>query len=262
MDGAGFITQIQPPRFDQHLPASLLGTLSCHPSLYTAIRQNIKKDWQVKWIKLIILLQWDVLWGKNRWCWHSHGSRLICTAFSKHCWRPSRPTHSNGTPTYWPLRQDLTPHYSGMVWGSWQTAPTWPPDSPWSQLDPQESWGSHAKAMLPDPTGHPWGPVSDLSRLRHRTAGGAPWCQAIATPWADVRRCSVACTDFLKGRDLFVSQEGTLARVFAPRRAVYHVLTSQGGRLVCFTKQEGTLARFFGSKEGTLAHVLAPKRAF
>lgn len=169
MDGAGFITQIQPPRFDQHLPASLLGTLSCHPSLYTAISQNIKKDWRVKWIKLIILLQWDVLWGENRWCWHSRGSRLIVTAFSKHCCRPSRPPHSKGTPIYWPLQQDLPPHYSGMVWGSWQTASTWPPDSPRSQSDPQES---HAKAMVPDPTGHPWGPVSDLSRVRHMTAGG------------------------------------------------------------------------------------------
>ena len=35
-----------------------------------------------------------------------------------------------------------------------------------------------------------------------------------------------------------------------PKRAVYHVLTSQGGSLVCFANQEGTLAR-----------VLIPRRA-
>ena len=59
----------------------------------------------------------------------------------------------------------------------------------------------------------------------------------------------------------FGSQEGTLVRVLAPKRAVYHVLTSQRGSLVCFANQEGTLACFFGSQEGTLACVLAPKRA-
>ena len=59
----------------------------------------------------------------------------------------------------------------------------------------------------------------------------------------------------------FGSHEGTLARVLAPKRAVYHVLTSQGGSLVCFANQDGTLARFFGSQEGTLAHVLALRRA-
>ena len=45
----------------------------------------------------------------------------------------------------------------------------------------------------------------------------------------------------------FGPQEGTLALVFAPKRAVYCVLTSQGGSLVCFANKEGTLARFFGS---------------
>ena len=60
------------------------------------------------------------------------------------------------------------------------------------------------------------------------------------------------CTNFLKGRG---EKKGTLARVLAPKRAVYHVLTSQGGSLVCFANQEGTLARFFGSQEGTLARV-------
>ena len=59
----------------------------------------------------------------------------------------------------------------------------------------------------------------------------------------------------------FGSQEGTLVCVFAPKRAVYYVLTSQGGSLVCFANQEGTLACFFGSQEGTLAHVLVPRRA-
>ena len=47
----------------------------------------------------------------------------------------------------------------------------------------------------------------------------------------------------------FGSQEGTLACVLAPKRAVYHVLNSQGGSLMCFANQEGTLAR-----------VLAPRR--
>ena len=69
---------------------------------------------------------------------------------------------------------------------------------------------------------------------------------------------SVACIDFLKGRG---KKKGTLARVLGPKRAVYHVLTSQGGSLVCFANQEATLARFFGSQEGTLAHILAPRRA-
>ena len=30
-----------------------------------------------------------------------------------------------------------------------------------------------------------------------------------------------------------------------PKRAVYHVLTRQGGSLVCFANQEGTLAHVF-----------------
>ena len=59
----------------------------------------------------------------------------------------------------------------------------------------------------------------------------------------------------------FGSQEGTLMRVLAPKRAVYHVLTSQGGSLVCFANKEGSLTHFFGSKEGTLVHALAPRRA-
>ena len=52
----------------------------------------------------------------------------------------------------------------------------------------------------------------------------------------------MVCTDFLKDRG---KKKGTLARVLAPKRAVYHVLTSQGGSLVCFAKQEGTLTCFF-----------------
>ena len=60
------------------------------------------------------------------------------------------------------------------------------------------------------------------------------------------------CTDFLKGRD---EKKDTLACVLAPNRAFYHVLTSQGGSLVCFANQEGTLACFFGSQAGTLARV-------
>ena len=43
----------------------------------------------------------------------------------------------------------------------------------------------------------------------------------------------------------FGSQEGTLACVFPPKRAVYHVLTSHGGNLVGFATQEGTLACIF-----------------
>ena len=46
----------------------------------------------------------------------------------------------------------------------------------------------------------------------------------------------------------FGSQEGTLARVLAPKRAVYHVLISQWGSLVCFANQEGTLLAFLASK--------------
>ena len=53
---------------------------------------------------------------------------------------------------------------------------------------------------------------------------------------------AVACTDFLKARG---KKKGTLAHVLAPKRAAYHVLTSQGGSLVCFANQEGTLARVF-----------------
>ena len=56
----------------------------------------------------------------------------------------------------------------------------------------------------------------------------------------------------------FGSQEGTLVHVLASKSAVYHVLTSQGGSLVCFANQEGTLARIFGSQEGNLAHVFTP----
>ena len=59
----------------------------------------------------------------------------------------------------------------------------------------------------------------------------------------------MAHTDFLRGMG---KKKGTLARVLAPKRALYHVLTSQGGSLVCFANQEGTLACFFGSQEGTL----------
>ena len=59
----------------------------------------------------------------------------------------------------------------------------------------------------------------------------------------------------------FGSQEGTLVRVLAPKRAFYHVLTSQRGSLVCFANQKGTSARFFGSQEGILVHVLALRRA-
>ena len=36
----------------------------------------------------------------------------------------------------------------------------------------------------------------------------------------------------------FGSKEGTLARVLAPKRALYHVLTSQGGNLVCFANKD------------------------
>ena len=36
---------------------------------------------------------------------------------------------------------------------------------------------------------------------------------------------TMACTDFLKGRG---EKKGTLACVLVPKRAVYHVLTSQG----------------------------------
>ena len=66
---------------------------------------------------------------------------------------------------------------------------------------------------------------------------------------------AVACTDFLKGRGKNIrvlcsaTEKGSLARVLAPKRTVYHVLTSQEGSLVSFANQEGTLV-----------HILAPKR--
>ena len=47
----------------------------------------------------------------------------------------------------------------------------------------------------------------------------------------------------------FGSQEGTLVCVLAPKRAVYHVLTSHGGSLICYANLEGTLACFFSSQE-------------
>ena len=68
-------------------------------------------------------------------------------------------------------------------------------------------------------------------------------CKAVIGPSG-----AVACADFLKGRG---EKKGTLARVLAPKRALYHVLTSQGGSLVGFANQEGTLAHVF----------LAPRRA-
>ena len=55
------------------------------------------------------------------------------------------------------------------------------------------------------------------------------------------------CAHFLKSRG---QTKGNLAHVLAPKRAVYHLLTSQGCSLVCFANHEGTLA-----------HVLAPRRA-
>ena len=59
----------------------------------------------------------------------------------------------------------------------------------------------------------------------------------------------------------FGSQEGPLAGILALKRALYHVLTSHGGSLVCFANQEGILACFFSFQEGTLARILALKRA-
>ena len=56
--------------------------------------------------------------------------------------------------------------------------------------------------------------------------------------------------DCSRSQLVWIEKKGTLARVLAPKRAVYHVLTSQGGSLLCFANQEGTLA-----------HVLAPRRA-
>ena len=43
----------------------------------------------------------------------------------------------------------------------------------------------------------------------------------------------------------FATEEGTLAHVFAPKRAVYHVLTSQRGSFMYFANQDGTLAHVF-----------------
>ena len=59
----------------------------------------------------------------------------------------------------------------------------------------------------------------------------------------------------------FGSQEGTLARVFASKRAVYNFLTSQGGQFSVFFQLRGHFSARFDSQEGTLAHVLTPKRA-
>lgn len=48
-------------------------------------------------------------------------------------------------------------------------------------------------------------------------------------------------------KNRFSPLKRALKCAFLPtKRAVYHVLTTQGGSLVCFAYQEGTLARLFG----------------
>ena len=162
MDGAGFITQIQPHRFDQHLPASLLGTLSCHPSLYTAISQNIKKGLTGEVNRIDHLVTMRCSPGENRWCWHSRGGHLICNAFSKHCWSPSAPHTHTHTYTHTHTQQQHS-HILTPPAGSDTTllrngvrivtnSIDWASSFPWSQSDPQESQGLTA----PDTTGRPW----------------------------------------------------------------------------------------------------------
>ena len=57
---------------------------------------------------------------------------------------------------------------------------------------------------------------------------------------------SVACTDFLRGRG---GKKGTLGCVLAPKRAIYHVLTSQGGSLVCFAFKRAVWHSFLAPKK-------------
>ena len=47
----------------------------------------------------------------------------------------------------------------------------------------------------------------------------------------------------------FGSQEGTLVRVLAPKRAAYHVLTSQGGSLVCFATKRALWHAFLAPRK-------------
>ena len=58
----------------------------------------------------------------------------------------------------------------------------------------------------------------------------SPRAEQLWTPWSHFVLVS---TDFLKRK------KGTLARVLAPKRAVYHVITSQGGSLSCVFQQLG-----------------------
>ena len=68
----------------------------------------------------------------------------------------------------------------------------------------------------------------------------------------------VACTDFLRGR---CEKKGTLMRVLAPMRAVYHVFNQPRGQFSVFCLPRGHFNACLGSQEGTLMHVSAPKRA-
>ena len=66
----------------------------------------------------------------------------------------------------------------------------------------------------------------------------------VLRPLFTVLSWPVVCTDFLKGRGE-KKKKGTYSAFSPPKRAVYHVLTSQGGSLVCFANQEGTLVCVF-----------------
>ena len=55
---------------------------------------------------------------------------------------------------------------------------------------------------------------------------------------------------------VLTTEEGTLGRILGPNRAVYHILTSQGGQFSVFCQARGHFSASFGSQEGTLARVL------
>ena len=131
---------------------------------------------------------------------------------SKHHPRPSTLPNSNGTPFSSPLSRTVcivTPHCSGMVWGTWQRARgiDIASKSPISQSD--QAFVGHAEQVWPtqakdskDPMQMPWwrlhrtspeaksnpklgfhmGP-GHLLNLGHGTTVSVLWCQARTTPW-------------------------------------------------------------------------------
>ena len=98
--------------------------------------------------------------------------------------------------------------------------------------------------MLPRFYGAYWGQIQfSLNGLPHK----------VPTAHQEQFWGSVSCSRILPHSGVHRLFEGrkekvTLPCSLAPKRAVYHVLTSQGGSSVC-------LACFFGSQGGTLAHI-------